>query len=166
MVKIYRVRDVSSETYTARQRSLSMLVILFSSLSLLLSIQQYYADAQEEGSSSKIQITFIEGNDRNVSNTDLDYARVYVQEYPEYGNVPNGSNIDLGDAFYNDAPYTGIWEDEIVMPSNLIGAGEELHVCIEDVDKGVTLACYYPQYKLENAGKTRPEVTINFNNFP
>ena len=76
MVKIYRVRDVSSEPYTARQRSLSMLVILFSSLSLLLSIQQYYADAQEGSNSSKIQITIITGNDpRNyITNTSLDEA--------------------------------------------------------------------------------------------
>jgi hypothetical protein len=163
MVKIYGVNDVPSKTYTASQRSLSMLVILFSSLSLLLSIQQYYADAQEEGNSSKINITFIEGNDRKVINLDL--VRVYVQGYPEYGNVPNGSNTDLDGAFGpEDGNRTNIWNEEIVMPSNLIGA--ELHVCIEDVRKGITLACYYPQYKLENAGKTRPEVTINFNNFP
>jgi hypothetical protein len=165
MVKIYGVNDVPSKTYTASQRSLSMLVILFSSLSLLLSIQQYYADAQEEGNSSKINITFIEGNDRKVINLDL--VRVYVQGYPEYGNVPNGSNTDLDGAFGpEDGVANTIWEVEIDMPSNLIRAGEELHVCIEDARKGVTLACYKPQYKLENAGKTRPEVTINFNNFP
>jgi hypothetical protein len=157
MVKIYRVIDVFSKTY--RQRSLSRLAIFFLSLPLLLSIQQYDTEAQEDGNSSKIQITFIEANNRNISN-----ARVYVQEYPQYGtNPPDGSYIDLNDAFYNDDPYTGIWKDDIVMPPNLIKIGEKFHVCIEDMDKGVTLACY----KLEKAETTRPEnVTIDFNNFP
>jgi hypothetical protein len=158
-MKIYRVIDVSAKTYTSWQRSLSILAILFFLLTLLFLIQQYHAEAQEEGNSSKIQITFKEGNNRNVSN-----ARVYVQEYPQYGtNPPDGSYIDLNDAFYNDDPYTGIWKDEIVMPSNLIGAGEEFHVCIEDIGKSITLACY----ELEKAETTRPEnVTIDFSNFP
>ena len=114
---------------------------------------------QAEGAFFKIQITFIEGKDRNVSD-----ARVYVKEYPQYGtNPPDGSHIDLNDAFYNDDPYTGIWKDEIVMPSNLIGVGEDFHACIEDTNKGVTLACY----KLENSEARRPEkLTIDFNNFP
>jgi hypothetical protein len=59
----------------------------------------------------KIQVTFIEGQNRNVSD-----ARVYVQEHPQYGtNPPDGGGMDLNDAFYNDAPYTGIWRDEIVI---------------------------------------------------
>jgi hypothetical protein len=64
---------------------------------------------------------------------------VYIQEYTQYGtNPPDGSYIDLNDAFYNDAPYTGIWKDEIVIPSGLLGMGEEFHICIEDTDKGIT----------------------------
>jgi hypothetical protein len=73
----------------------------------------------------RITVTFIEGPDRNV-----DDARVYIQEYPQYGtNPPDGSSIDLNDAFYNDAPYTGIWKDEIVVPSGIIEIGENfMHV--------------------------------------
>jgi hypothetical protein len=107
----------------------------------------------------KIEITFIEGQNRNVSD-----ARVYIQEYPQYGtNPPDSSYIDLNDAFYNDAPYTGIWKDEIVVPSGVIEMGEEFHACIEDTDKGITLACY----KLEYTEKQGPKkLTIDFNNFP
>ena len=73
-------------------------------------------------------MTFLEGEDRNFSD-----VRLYIQEHPQYGtNPPGGSHIDLNDAFYNDAPYTGVWEDEIAVPSDLIDVGEEFHVCIED----------------------------------
>ena len=128
-------------------------------LSSLLSTGQFHTGAQTEGAFFKIQITFIEGKDRNVND-----ARVYVKEYPQYGtNPPDGSHIDLNDAFYNDSPYTGTWKGEIIMPSNLIGVGEDFHACIEDTNKGVTLACY----KLENSEARRPEkLTIDFNNFP
>jgi hypothetical protein len=139
-----------------------VLYIIVSSIFLLpslVSTEQFHTGAQEEVAFFKIQITFIEGKDRNVSE-----ARVYIKEYPQYGtNPPDGSHIDLNDAFYNDDPYTGLWEDEIAMPSNLIGVGEYFHACIEDTDKGVTLACY----KLQNSEAMRPEkVSIDFNNFP
>jgi hypothetical protein len=108
----------------------------------------------------RVIVTFIEGPDRNV-----DDARVYIQEHPQYG-IPGGTDsgfIDLIDAFYNDAPYTGIWEDEITMPSDLIDAGEEFHVCIEDTKKDATLACY----ELENGSESEPErIRIDFNDFP
>jgi hypothetical protein len=82
----------------------------------------------------------------------------------KYGtNRPDGSYKDLNDAIYNDAPYTGIWKDEIVIPSGVIEVGEEFHVCIEDANKGITLACY----KLENTEEQVPErLTIDFNSFP
>jgi hypothetical protein len=73
----------------------------------------------------RIMVTFIEGQDRDVSD-----ARMYIQEYPQYG-IPGGTEsgfIDLNDAFYNDDPYTGIWEDEITIPSDLIDMGEQFHV--------------------------------------
>ena len=93
-------------------------IFIFSFLSLIPT-QQYFAVAQED-TSFKIEITFIEGQNRNVSD-----ARVYIQEYPQYGtNPPDGNYIDLNDAFYNDAPYTGIWKDEIVIPSGVIEMGE------------------------------------------
>ena len=108
----------------------------------------------------RVVVTFIEGPDRNV-----DDARVYIQEYPQYG-IPGGTDsgfIDLIDAFYNDDPYTGIWEDEITIPSDLIDVGEEFHVCIEDTKKDVTLACY----ELENRPESEPEhLRIDFNRFP
>ena len=108
----------------------------------------------------RVSVTFIEGPDRNV-----DDARVYIQEYPQFG-IPGGTDsgfIDLIDAFYNDSPYTGIWEDQITMSSDLIDVGEEFHVCIEDTKKDATLACY----ELENGPESEPEhLRIDFNNFP
>jgi hypothetical protein len=133
------------------------LVILVIVFLTLLTIQQL-AVAQKDAS-FKIEITFVEGQNRNVSD-----ARMYIQEYPQYGtNPPDGSYIDLNDAFYNDAPYTGVWKDEIVIPSGTIEKGEEFHVCIENTKDGITLACY----ELENTEKKAPEkLTIDFNNFP
>jgi len=64
---------------------------------------QPYIAAQEEDIPFKIEVTF-KGQNRTVSD-----ARVYLQEYPQYGtNPPDGSYVDLNDAFYNDDPYTGI----------------------------------------------------------
>jgi hypothetical protein len=49
------------------------------------------------------------------------------------------------------------------MPSDLIDVGEEFHVCMEDTEKDVTLACY----ELENGQESEPErLRIDFNNFP
>lgn len=107
----------------------------------------------------KVMVTFLEGEDRNFSD-----VRLYIQEYPQYGtNPPGGSHIDLNDAFYNDTPYTGVWEDEIVIPSGLIDVGEEFHICMEDTKRDVILACY----ELENGSESEPErLQIDFNNFP
>lgn len=120
---------------------------------------QQYSAAQNEDTPFRIEVTFIEGQNRNISD-----ARVYIQEYPQYGtNPPDGSYIDLNDAFYNDAPYTGVWEDEIEVPAGIIEIGEEFHVCLEDTNKDITLACN----KLQNTEKREPEkLTIDFNNFP
>ena len=46
------------------------------------------------------------------------------------------------DAFYNDDPYTSIWEDEITMSSDLIDMGEEFHIRRGDTKKG-----YHKIYK-------------------
>ena len=120
---------------------------------------QPYIAAQKEDTPFKIEVTFIEGQNRIIND-----ARVYLQEYPQYGtNPPDGSYIDLNDAFYNDDPYTGIWKYEITIPSGTIQVGEEFHACFEDTNKGITLACY----ELENTEKQWPEkLTIDFNNFP
>jgi hypothetical protein len=67
---------------------------------------------------------------------------VYIQEYPKYGTDPDGSSLDLNNAFYNVGPYAGIWEDEIVIPSGIIEIGEELHACIKYTNRGLTLVCY------------------------
>jgi Bacterial Ig domain len=134
---------------------------------------QYSAIAQvtiKVNETSKIPITFIEGNDRIKNDIGkISNVRVYVQEYPQYQAIENAtelSSIDLDDAFYPDPPdpaSTGKWEDEIVMPSNLIGVGEKFHVCIDDAAKRITLACY----ELEKAETTRQQnVTIDFRNFP
>lgn len=119
---------------------------------------QLYTSAQKDDTPFVIEVTFIEGQNRTIND-----ARVYIQEYPQYGtNPPGGSSIDLNDAFYNDDPYTGIWKDEIVIPSGIIEVAEEFHACLEDIDKWITLACY----ELENTEKQGPEkLTIDFNNF-
>ena len=76
------------------------------------------------------------GNIHRRQNRTVNDARVYIQEYPQYGtNPPDGSYIDLNDAFYNDAPYTGIWKYEITIPSGTIQVGEEFHACLEDTNK-------------------------------
>jgi hypothetical protein len=148
--------DAQAKSNVIHKYVTSILVILIFSFLSLISTQQYFAAAQKD-TFLKVEVTFIEGQNRNVSD-----ARVYIQEYPKYGTNPDGSSIDLNDAFYNDAPYTGIWEDEIVIPSGVIEIGEEFHACIEDTNKGLTLACY----KLENTEKQGPErLTIDFNNF-
>jgi hypothetical protein len=136
---------------------ISTFIIVILSLSSTMSIQQQTAGSQKDN--LIVELTFIEGQSRNVSD-----ARVYIQEYPQYGtNPPDGSSIDLNDAFYNDDPYTGIWKDEIVVPSGVIKVGEEFHACIEDTNTAITLACF----KLKNAEKGEPEkLTIDFNNFP
>lgn len=59
-------------------------------LSSLVTVQQHYAITQKD-TSVKIEITFIEGQNRNVND-----ARVYIPEYPQYGtNPPDGSYLDL-----------------------------------------------------------------------
>ena len=122
----------------------------------LIQSQEYLAVTQKD--SFRVEITFVEGQIRNVSD-----ARMYIKEYPQYGTNPDGSSIDLNDAFYNDAPYTGIWKDEIVIPSGVIEIDEEFHACIEDTKKAVTLACY----ELENGPESEPEhLRIDFNRFP
>jgi len=141
--------------------NIHMLSVIASSVfcSSYIAAAQPYLAAQKEDTPFKIEITFIEGRNRNVSD-----ARVYIQEYPQYGtNPPDGSYIDLNDAFYNDDPYTGIWKDEITIPSDTIQVGEEFHACLEDMNKRITLACH----EMENADKQRAEkLTIDFNNFP
>jgi hypothetical protein len=159
-MKIYRGGiDISTRTDIVHRCLSSILVILIFLFLSLITTQQYFAVAQKD-SFFKIEITFVEGQNRNVSD-----ARVYIQEYPQYG-IPGGTDsgfIDLNDAFYNDDPYTGIWKDEIVIPPDVMKIGEEFHACIEDTNKGITLACY----KLENTEKQAPEkLTIDFNNFP
>jgi hypothetical protein len=122
-------------------------------------------DSEDDDSTSgkgtfKVEITFINGDDKPG------HARVYIQEYPHYDITP-----DLIDAFYNDDPYTGIWKEELVMPSGLIENSETFHVCIDDItrnvyenkDSDVTLACY----EVENSARKGPKrLTIDFNNFP
>lgn len=116
-------------------------------------------NVEDEGNTSngekfRVLVRFVEGQDGG----NIDFVRVYVKEYPQYFSQP-----DLDDAFYNDDPYTGIYKDELVMPSGLINNGETFNICIDDKDENITLACY----RLENTEKRGPEeLTIDFNNFP
>lgn len=63
----------------------SVFRILILSLSLIQT-QEYFAVTQMD-SFFRLEITFVEGQMRNVSD-----ARVYIQEYPQYG-IPGGTDL-------------------------------------------------------------------------
>jgi hypothetical protein len=41
------------------------------------------------------------------------------------------------DAFWNDAPFTGIWEDTLEIPDDL----DSFHLCVQDGYTGQTVDC-------------------------
>jgi hypothetical protein len=51
-----------------------------------------------------------------------------------------------------------VWRDEIVIPPGLIEIGEEFHVCIEDTNRGTTLACYEDVYNVLTDEETLEKV--------
>ena len=62
---------------------LVILILLFLSL---ISIQQFAVTQKD--AFFKIEVTFVEGQNRNVSD-----ARVYIQEYPQYGTNPSDGAV-------------------------------------------------------------------------
>lgn len=93
-----------------------------------------------------VEVTFVDS-----SKKDLKDVSVYIQEYPEYSQ----NYIDLMDAMYDDDPNSpdGQYTTKIVMPSGLIDANEDFHVCVVDEDDGSIYDCY----EMTNSPKKGPE---------
>jgi len=93
-----------------------------------------------------VEVTFVDSL-RNGPND----VSIYIEEYPEYSR----DNIDLIDAMYDDDPKSpdGQYTTRIVMPSGLINANEDFHVCVVDEDDGSTYDCF----EMTNSPKKGPE---------
>jgi hypothetical protein len=81
-------------------------------------------------------------------------ANIYIGEYPEY-NVYVGS---FSDVFYNYNPlYDPNETYEFRIPLDLVDSQEELHVCIEGLNRGMLKECY----SFKNSPGNAPEhITI------
>ena len=118
-------------------------IVLAISISLILTlIPLTYA----QRNSFIVEVTFVDSS-RNGP-TDVS---VYIQEYPQYSR----DNIDLIDAMYDDDPDSldGQYTTRIVMPSGLIDANEDFHVCVVDEDDGSIYDCF----EMTNSPKKDPE---------
>ena len=113
------------------------------SISLILTL---VPTAYAQRGSFIVEVTFIDSS-RNGPN-DVSF---YIQEYPEYSR----DNIDLIDAMYDDDPDSpdGQYTTRIVMPSGLIDANEDFHLCVVDEDNGSIYDCY----EMTNSPKKGPE---------
>lgn len=82
-----------------------------------------------------VEVTFIDSSLNGPND-----VSIYIQEYPEYSH----DNIDLIDAMYDDDPNSpdGQYTTRIVMPSGLIDANEDFHVCVVDENDGSIYDCY------------------------
>jgi hypothetical protein len=118
-------------------------IILITSIALIITlVPTIYA----QKGSFIVEVTFVDSS-RNGPND----VRVYIEEYPQYSL----DNIDLIDAMYDDDPDSpdGQYTARIVMPSGLIDANEDFHVCVVDEDDGSTYRCY----EKTNSPYNRPE---------
>lgn len=118
-------------------------IVLAISISLVLTlIPTTYA----QKGSFIVEVTFIDSS-RNGPND----VSVYIEEFPQYSR----DNIDLIDAMYDDDPNTpdGQYTTSIEMPSGLIDANEDFHVCVIDEDDGSTYDCF----EMTNSPKKGPE---------
>lgn len=118
-------------------------IVLVISISLVLTL---VPAAYAQTGSFIVEVTFIDSS-RNGPND----VSIYIQEYPEYSR----DNIDLIDAMYDDDPNSpdGQYTTRIVMPSGLIEANEDFHVCVVDEDDESIYDCY----ELTNSPKKGPE---------
>ena len=93
-----------------------------------------------------VEVTFVDSS-RNGPND----VSVYIEEYPQYSR----DNIDLIDAMYDDDPDSqdGQYTTRIVMPSGLIDANEDFHVCVVDEGDGSIYDCF----EMTNSPKKGPE---------
>ncbi len=118
-------------------------IVLAISISLVLTL---VPTAYTQKGSFIVEVTFIDSS-RNGPND----VSLYIEEYPEYST----GNIDLIDAMYDDDPDSpdGQYTTRIVMPSGLIDANEDFHVCVVDEDDGSIYDCY----EMTNNPKKGPE---------
>ena len=118
-------------------------IVLAMSVSLVLTL---VPTAYAQKGSFIVEVTFIDSS-RNRPN-DVSF---YIEEYPEYSR----DNIDLIDAMYDDDPDSqdGQYTTRIVMPSKLIDANEDFHVCVVDENDGSIYDCY----EMTNSPKKGPE---------
>ncbi len=118
-------------------------IVLAISISLVLTlVPTTYA----QKGSFIVEVKFIDSS-RNGPND----VSVYIEEFPQYSR----DNIDLIDAMYDDDPNTpdGQYTTSIVMPSGLIDANEDFHVCVVDEDDGSIYDCF----EMTNSPKEGPE---------
>jgi len=92
-----------------------------------------------------VEVTFVDSS-RNGPND----VSVYIEEYPQYST----NNIDLIDAMYDDPNSPdGQYTTRIVMPSGLIDANEDFHVCVVDEGDGSIYDCF----EMTNSPNKGPE---------
>jgi hypothetical protein len=118
-------------------------IVLAISISLVLAlVPTTYA----QKGSFIVEVKFIDSS-RNGPND----VSVYIEEFPQYSR----DNIDLIDAMHDDDPNTpdGQYTTRIVMPSGLIDANEDFHVCVVDEDDGSIYDCF----EMTNGPKKGPE---------
>ena len=118
-------------------------IILAISISLVLTL---VPTAYAQKGSFIVEVTFVDSS-RNGPN-DVSF---YIEEYPQYSR----NNIDLIDAMYDDDPDSpdGQYTTRIVMPSGLIDANEDFHICVVDENDGSIYDCY----EMTNSPKKGPE---------
>lgn len=118
-------------------------IVLAISISLVLTlVPTTYA----QKGSFIVEVKFIDSS-RNGPND----VSVYIEQFPQYSR----DNIDFIDAMYDDDPNTpdGQYTTKIVMPSGLIDANEDFHVCVVDEDDGSIYDCF----EMTNSPKKGPE---------
>jgi hypothetical protein len=118
-------------------------IILAISISLVLTL---VPTAYAQKGNFIVEVTFVDSS-RDGPN-DVSF---YIEEYPQYSR----NNIDLIDAMYDDDPDSpdGQYTTRIVMPSGLIEANDDFHVCVVDENDGSIYDCY----EMTNSPKKVPE---------
>lgn len=118
-------------------------IVLAISISLVLTL---VPTAYAQKDRFIVEVSFVDSSTNGPND-----VSVYIKEYPQYSR----DNIDLIDAMYDDDPDSpdGQYTTSIVMPSGLIDANEDFHVCVVDEDDGSIYDCY----ELTNSPKKGPE---------
>jgi len=121
-------------------------IVLAISISIVLTL---FPPTYAQKGSFIVEVKFVDSLTNGPNDVSL-----YIEEYPQYSR----NNIDLIDAMYDDDPGSpdGQYTTRIVMPSGLIDANEDFHVCVVDEDDGSKYDCF----ELTNSPKKGPEYLI------